>query len=144
NELDGDSIYLLAQPSTLFVEYKDGTENKMNYMSTGFVCPRFQVSQEESGTCVTYATYFLMHETYLAYLLEHPEAVVFEEQQKDAATIVADIESGVLRRVPPFITKSLTPLCGDAEIFVARNRFGYGTYPSSIVRNSNETGTQYI
>jgi hypothetical protein len=144
NELDSDPIYLLAQPSTLFVDYKDGTENKMNYMSTGSVCPRFQVSQEESGTCMTYATYFLMHEAYLAYLLEHSEAVIFEEQQKDAATIAADVESRMLHQMPPFITKYLAPLCGDAAIFVTRHGFGYGAYPSSIVRNNNETGTQYI
>jgi hypothetical protein len=113
-------------------------------MSTGFVLPRFHVSQEESGTCMTYATYFLMHEAYLTYLLEHSEAVIFEEQQKDTATIAADIESGMLRRVPPFITKPLTSLCGDADIFVTRHGLGYGKYPSVIVRNSNETGTQYI
>jgi hypothetical protein len=143
-EFDNDPVYLLAKPSTLFLEYEDDAENKMNYLGTGRVCPQFQVSQEESGTCMAYTTYFLMHETYLAYLLEHPEAVVFEEQQKDPATIAADIESGMLRQVPSFITKPLTSLCGDAEIFVARNSLGYGAYPSAIVRNSNEAGTQYI
>lgn len=140
--LDADPIYILTQPSTLFFEGQDGQSTI--YFSTGYVGPRFKVSEDQCGTYITYGTYFLLHELYLEYLLEHPEVVVFEDTDKEAAQIAKDLQTGKLSSISPVLVDYLVNICGDGEFFVERATHEYCTYPSTIVKKSNENGAQYI
>lgn len=140
--LDTDPIYILTKPSTLFLEGQN--EKSMLYLGTGYIVPRFKVSTDTQGTCITYGTFSLLHELYLEYLLEHPEALALQNANTDAERIADDLQTGKLTRLSPFVAKYLATICADGEVLVDRTTDAYCAYPSTIVKNSNERGIQYI
>lgn len=139
---DADQIYLLTRPHALFCEQEK--DKPPFYFGTGFVGPRFQVSETETGVCITYSTYLLIHEAHLDYLLEHPEVIVFDELHLDNEQINAELQSQKLMPLQPIYTRYLTAIPDDASIFVEVATSDYCKTPSSFVRNENAEGACYI
>jgi hypothetical protein len=143
NALTSRPIYVLQNNIGIFLESENNIDH--TYLSTGSIQPKLQLSETETGICISYGTYLLIHEVYLEYLLKNPEAIVYDITHISTAQIEKDTASNRLELLNPLMAEHLTNICGEnAEIFVDHAMQDYCSHPSSIVKNSNESGTHYI